>query len=436
MANLNICKICYRKVESFCIHIECVVCQVKYHAKCVNMDRSDTLKCDLWYCPICSGSILPYNHHRTILDNDDDFKWAIMEGMLNNEIQISEISKKLFCPFEINQGIEMPLTEMDPDVQFYSDSHYIQNLNCDYYLEEKLIKEIEDYSTKGNHLSLFHLNIKSLPKHYDELQIFLKSLEHKFSIVGLTETWLDENKHDLYDLPDYNCIHRYREGRRGGGVSLCLRNGIPHTSRNDLEYFDSEMESVFIEIESTAFDTKSNIIVGVTYRMHDSSVDVFNERMCDILNVITKEKKICYLIGDLNIDLLKHEEHRPTSDFVDTLYANHMFPLIVEPTRVTDKSATLIDHIMANNFDVYSRHKQGILMSSISDHYAVFHIAGNAQLQHPVNNCETIKRDMRHQNIKKVECEMKTVNWNQVGTWMWWCWTCIQYLSYSHIRKI
>ena len=214
-----------------------------------------------------------------------------MEGMLNNEIQISEMSNKLFCPFEINQGIEMPLTEMDPDMQFYLDSHYIQNLNCDYYLEVKFIKKIEDYSTKGNHLSLFHLNIKSLPKHYDEFQIFLKSLGQNFSIVGLTETWLDENKHDLYDLPENNCIHRYGEVRRCGGVSLCLRNGIPHSSRNGLEYFDSEMESVFIEIESTVFDTKSNIIVGVTYRMPDSSVDVFNERMCDILNVVTKEKK-------------------------------------------------------------------------------------------------------------------------------------------------
>ena len=70
-----------------------------------------------------------------------------MEEMLNNEFQISEISNKLFCPFEINQGIVMPLTEMDPDIQFYSDSHYIQNLNCGYYLEEKFTKEIEDYST-------------------------------------------------------------------------------------------------------------------------------------------------------------------------------------------------------------------------------------------------------------------------------------------------
>ena len=89
-----------------------------------------------------------------------------------------------------------------------------------------------------------------------------------------------------------------------------------------MEYFDSEMESVFIEIDSIVFDTKSNILVGVIYRIVDSSVDAFNERMCDILNAVTKEKKICYLIGGLDIDLLKHEEHRPTSVFFYILYAD------------------------------------------------------------------------------------------------------------------
>ena len=51
--------------------------------------------------------------------------------MLDYEFRMSEISYKLFCPFEINQGIEMTLTETSPDMQFYSDSHYIQNINCD-----------------------------------------------------------------------------------------------------------------------------------------------------------------------------------------------------------------------------------------------------------------------------------------------------------------
>ena len=119
-----------------------------------------------------------------------------MEGILNNKFHMNEMSNKLFCPFAINQGIETPLTEMDPDIQFYSDCHYIKNLNCDYYPEEKFQNEVKDCSTTGTHLSLFHRNIKSLRKHYDEPVIFLESLGHDF-FIGLTETWLDEYKHDL-----------------------------------------------------------------------------------------------------------------------------------------------------------------------------------------------------------------------------------------------
>ena len=85
-----------------------------------------------------------------------------MEGILNNKFHMNEMSNKLFCPLEINQGIETPLTEMDPDRQFYWDCHYIKNLNCDYYLEEKFQNEVKDCSPTGTHLSLFHLNIKSL----------------------------------------------------------------------------------------------------------------------------------------------------------------------------------------------------------------------------------------------------------------------------------
>ena len=72
------------------------------------------------------------------------------------------------------------------------------------------------------------------------------------------------------------------------------------------------METIFIEIDSTVFGSKSNII-AVIYRMPDSLVvGVFDEKMCDILSVITKEMKMSYLAGDLNVDLLKHEEHLNT----------------------------------------------------------------------------------------------------------------------------
>ena len=30
--------------------------------------------------------------------------------------------------------------------------------------------------------------------------------------------------------------------------------------------------------------------------------------------------QICYILGDLNTDFLKYDEHRPTSTFLDVLY--------------------------------------------------------------------------------------------------------------------
>ena len=137
-----------------------------------------------------------------------------------------------------------------------------------------------------------------------------------------------------------------------------MRNGITYTYKNGLEYLDLEMELVFIKIESTVFGAKSDFSICGIYRIPDSSVHVFNERVCDLRIVVTKEKKICYLVGDLNMNFLKHEEHRLTSDFVDILYGNNMFPLLVRPAKVNDNSATLIDHIITNNCYVYSRHKQ------------------------------------------------------------------------------
>ena len=148
--------------------------------------------------------------------------------------------------------------------------------------------------------------------------------------------------------------------------------------------------------------------------MPNSSIDVFSDRITDTLNIVNKEKKLIYLLGDLNLDFLKIEEHGPTSSFIDILYSYNVFPLITKPTRVTPSSATLIDHILTNNLDVESRHKQGILCTDISDHYAIFHIAQNATV-HMENTVMTqLKRDMKPQNVQRFVTEMDGINWSCV----------------------
>ena len=45
------------------------------------------------------------------------------------------------------------------------------------------------------------------------------------------------------------------------------------------------METVFNEFNESVFNMGLNIVIGVIYRMPNSSVDVFNDRISDILNV-------------------------------------------------------------------------------------------------------------------------------------------------------
>ena len=175
------------------------------------------------------------------------------------------------------------------------------------------------------------------------------------------------------------------------------------------------MESIFIEFDKNVFSTKSNIILGLIYRMPDSPIEVFNIRMDSILNTIRREKKICYFLGDLNICFLKSESHRLTSEFIDLIYSYGVFPLISKPTRVTKTSATLIDHILTNNFDTNSHHKQGILCSSISDHYSVFHIARNTQESASENSLPLVlRRNITQRNIQRFISEIRNISWQDV----------------------
>ena len=162
------------------------------------------------------------------------------------------------------------------------------------------------------------------------------------------------------------------------------------------------MQSLFIEIDGGMFNLECNLIIGVLYKIQNACVDVFNERMCDVLNVVQKKQKICYFLGDLNIDLFECENHKPTATFLKNLYTENVFSLITKPTRITNVSATLIDHVLTNNFDVNSKHMQGILCTSISDHYAFFHIAGNVEnATYGGDISPILQRNYRQINIKK-----------------------------------
>ena len=87
---------------------------------------------------------------------------------------------------------------------------------------------------------------------------------------------------------------------------------------------------------------EKNIIVGVVYRPPNQNLQDFMNSLDLLLASISKENKICYDVGDWNLDLINHHCHESTGEVLEIMYSRTFFPLITRPTRITSNTATLI----------------------------------------------------------------------------------------------
>ena len=75
------------------------------------------------------------------------------------------------------------------------------------------------------------------------------------------------------------------------------------------------------------------------------------------------------VLGDFNICEL-HEQSHFLKEYRGILTENNMCQLIREPTRVTDRTATLLDHILVSREDVIQQ--SGVVPIGISDHELIY----------------------------------------------------------------
>ena len=69
--------------------------------------------------------------------------------------------------------------------------------------------------------------MRSIRKNFEELKLFLASIDFSFYAICITETWEDSssplNQDSYFDLPSYNLISQARTGKRGGGVAIFIK---------------------------------------------------------------------------------------------------------------------------------------------------------------------------------------------------------------------
>ena len=153
------------------------------------------------------------------------------------------------------------------------------------------------------------------------------------------------------------------------------------------------------------------MIIGVLYRPPKQNLQDFIDGLDSFLLRISKENKVCYLMADWNLDLMKHHKHDKTSEFLDIMFSRAFFPLISRPTRITLNTASLIDNIFTN--DVTNCAVSGLLFTDISDHLPIFSISNECQRSLHKTQWLTF-RDKKANNVSKFKDELQTVNWSEV----------------------
>ena len=256
MAGTNSCNVCDKKVLRHSYSLLCSSCDHFVHLKCLPfVTKTDELyithRKNNWYCVKCISEILPFNNI-FIIFIDDDFIAAITDNLTSCEVpSFDELLKRdvLFTPFDLNDEHNSPLSDSDPDMQFYNMQCNSVLNSCNYYMENTLNLKLNNMKIKENSFSLFHANVRSASKNLFKLESYLSNIDHSFSILGISESWLKDYNKIYYNLENYISEHKCRSVKGGGGVSLFIRDNIEYTLREDISIHNKYIESLFIHIK-------------------------------------------------------------------------------------------------------------------------------------------------------------------------------------------
>lgn len=261
-----------------------------------------------------------------------------------------------------------------------------------------------------DYLSIFHVNTRSLSKNYDKLISLLTSLPKFPDILCLSETWLKPDSAPLHDIPGFNSYHTFRHDGYGG-VAVYVKDSIPSTPITEYCISDENIELCTIKVTVGSI----TYIISSLYRPHSKhhQIKEFSDLMDDLLSrdIFTNNKSI--IAGDFNINLLEHNDHLPTNNFLSMMQSCNYFPCISRPTRFPDDNSTaapsLLDHIWTN-FTAPS--SPGILFSPLSDHLPVFL---NLPTVEKLNETHKISfRLMNNVNCAKFKAKLSEVHWNSL----------------------
>ena len=136
--------------------------------------------------------------------------------------------------------------------------------------------------------------------------------------------------------------------------------------------------------------------------------DFNNDYLNNLLAKISQKKITVFLLGDFNVDFSKYEQQSPTNEFLDSSASSMFLSYIIQPTRVTFNSKTIIDNIFSNI--ISTNIISGNLTAAIFDHLPQFLIAAEIVRNSPCSKSNYFERDWRNFNQQNFILDYFSVN--------------------------
>jgi exonuclease III len=319
----------------------------------------------------------------------------LMGGHLNNNPNLLELVRTFF--------------NIDDEQDLDSNPYFSYNIECEYVDEAEYANKFRDC----NKFKILSLNVQSIHAKFSELLLFISALDENCcpDIICLQETWQIRNA-EAIRLPGFqNLIFRSRSNMQGGGVGFYIKEGLNITVLNNLSVFHERVfESLFIKVNIC----NKEYIIGNIYRPNmpfgqftsNDLTAMFNEHLTEILSNETLKKDNVFIFGDFNIDLLKLNCHKPTSDYMESLFSLGYLQIVTKPTRSIHGSSTLIDHVLTNSCQ--PQFNCSVLLNRISDHFPIVCTIETSKVK-PKSPSVT------HRNFSKVNVDIFKANLNNVS---------------------
>lgn len=135
----------------------------------------------------------------------------------------------------------------------------------------------------------------------DKIEVLSRSENPQ--ILCISESWCSSLNLHTVSIPEYNIASFYvRQSHIHGGVIIYIKNDIGFKNLKYINDFSEEMHAEFCAVSFCINHVKYCLIT--IYRPPGGLIDVFINRMSQILNLCTKQFDNIMLCGDINVNYL------------------------------------------------------------------------------------------------------------------------------------